>query len=141
MSMTPVALMFQPTREPEIGRVIPRGNVTMIPAPMVAGRFSRRKKLAGTVGGVPQARAVCAVPAGSDTSSARTVCGVVGETPIAAGRPIPRTEAVAAAIQTPISNTRERSAAPARSSIFGFAMVTFEVRFAILYIAILLLLF
>src|SRR3989304_7787622 len=122
--------MFHVTMLLETAMMSPRGNVRMTPAPIVAGRFRRRKKFNGTVGPVPHAKAVCKVPAGSATSSARTVIGVVGVTPIACGRPRPMTEAVAAAINHPRSLRAPRSVAAVLNSKLAFAIVMFDVLFA-----------
>lgn len=131
MSATPVAVMFQMTSEELTGMMSPLGKLMTRPAPIVAGRLTLLKKYRGTVGAVPHASAVCALPVGSAKSSGMTVTGLVGVTPIACGRPIPNTLAVAAAIVIVISSIFARSVAVVLISRHGFAMVTFDVLFDI----------
>ncbi len=78
MSAALTAVRFQSTSELDTETTMPRGNVQMIPAPMVAGSETLRKKLAGTVGPVPQATAVEAEPVGPPWSSASPVLGRSG---------------------------------------------------------------
>ena len=131
MSVTPVAEIFHTTIEPAAGIYKPLGKVNIIPVPMAAARETRLKKLTGTVGGVAQAKAVVISPAGSPLSSANIVTGVVGVRPMAAGLPIPNSDAVAAAMKIPISIILGLAAAPAIISMQGLAIVTFVVLFAI----------
>jgi hypothetical protein len=114
----------------------PFGNVKIIPVPTAAANEIRLKNETGTVGGVAHANAVVTSPAGSATSSANSVTGVVGVTPNTAGRPIPNTEAVAAAMKIPISWILGLHAAPAMISRHGLAIVTFVVLFDKEYIPI-----
>lgn len=103
MSATELVPIFQITIELETGITSPLGKVHIIPAPIVAGKVTLLKKFVGAVGAVPQAIAVVTVPTGSPVSSCKTVIGLVGVTPIAAGLPNPKVLAVAFTIEIPIS--------------------------------------
>src|SRR3990167_4199717 len=122
--------MFHSTR-PNAGTTInglSRGHVHVTCSPIEAAKDTRRRKFAGMVGGVPQATAPVVTPVGSPASSGSTVSGVVGVTPIAAGRPRPITVAAAVTVEISISRIRHGVVAWAITSRHAAADPTSDVR-------------
>lgn len=98
--------------------LIPRGKVKIVPAPTVPGREMRLRKFVGAVGPVPHASAVVVLPVVVlPASSASTVTGDVGVTPLAAGVPIPKTDVVGPfSVNPSSSNVNPMPEAPMISS-------------------------
>lgn len=86
---------------------MPCGKVQITNAPTVAGSEACRKNAAGDVGGVPHATAVRPTTSLEGAPiGLNSVAGVVGVTPMAAGRPRAYLLAVALTSVTPISISR-----------------------------------